>query len=246
MTDGDGGGAFASAEDGARLTAKQALRSRAYVKFSAALARRILGRVALGEPLRVICAEAGMPSANTVTVWAKTRAPFGRALALAREAAAADDPANVGFCPDTAREIFARLCEGEPLYRICRDPRMPGKSTVYRWREREPDFDRSIRLARDICAETVCEESLETARAVTPQTAHAVRVRLEHERWFVRAVAPGRFGPVRPQDVDELDWAGGGGGSGGGMTVIVRKFTDPPESLEGLAAETKALYRGES
>ena len=69
-------------------------------------------------------------------------------------------------------------------------------------------------------------------------------MRLEHERWFVRVVAPGRFGPVRPQDVDDLDWAGGAG-ERGGMTVIVRKFTDPPESLEGLAAEVKASYRGQ-
>jgi len=240
MTDEEGAGALASAEDGARLTAKQALRSRPYVKFSAELARRILRRVAQGEPLLAICAEPGMPTHGSVRNWAKTRKPFGRALALAREAAAADDPANVGFCPDTAREIFARLCEGEPLYHICRDPRMPGKSTVYRWRERNADFDRSIRLAREVWAETVAEESLEAARAVTPETAFATKVRLEHERWLVTARAPRRFGRVRPMDVDDMDERGGGG-----MTVIVRKFTEPPESLEGLAAEVKASYRGE-
>jgi hypothetical protein len=229
MADGDGFGVGGP-------SAKAARRSRPYVKFSAQLARAILRRAALGEPVLSICADDGMPSHNTVTVWARTHAAFGRALARAREAAAADDPGEAGFCQDTAREIFARLCEGEGLYRICADPRMPGKSTVYRWRERVPEFDRAVRLARDICAETVCEESLEAARAVTPETASATRVRLEHERWFVRAIAPHRFGPVRAVDPSEL--ASGGEAE---MTVIVRKFTDPPGVAEATPEERRRL-----
>lgn len=216
--------------EGVRLSAKQARRGRGYVRFSAPVARAIVRRAARGEPVRAICADADMPSPGTVRTWARTLPAFGRALALAREAAAADADEAPGFCAETATEIFARLCEGEGLRRICEDPRMPGKSTVYRWRARVPKFDKAVRLARDIWAESVCEESLEAARAVTPETAFATKVRLEHERWMVRALAPLRFAPVRALDADDVD-------GGREMTVIVRKFTDPPGVIEATPAE---------
>lgn len=224
--------------EGARLPARA--RGRSYVRFSAKVARVVLRRAALGEPMLAICRDAEMPTHGTVRAWARKIPVFREALALAREAAAWAEEGETGvrgYCEDTAAEIFARMCRGEALIHICADPKMPGKSTVYRWRERVPAFNRALRVARDIQAETLCEESWEIAQAVTPATAHAARVTLEHARWMVTALAPQRFARVKPRDADELD-----GAKESGMTVIVRQFTEmePGETLESLALAQRA------
>lgn len=227
--------------EGARLPAR---RRRSYVRFSAALARAVCRRVAQGEALLAICAEAGMPHRVTVGRWVETIPAFARRLALARQAAGWAYGAQPGpvFCEDAAREIFARLCEGESLTRICRDPHLPARSTVDRWRLRHPAFDEAMRVARQIQGERLCDYSREIADAVEPRTAHATRVRLEHYRWMSTVLAPRRFGRVKPLGVEELEGGGQGEGQGGGMTVIVRQFTElePGETLESLALEQRA------
>ncbi len=220
-----------------------AWRRRSYVKFSAKVAREILRRVSAGEALAAVCRDPGMPHRVTVGRWAKAAAPFARGMAQARQAAGwrhANSP-GVAYCEDAAAEIFARLCEGEALNRICEAPHLPATSTVDRWRDQVPDFDRAMRLAREIQGERLCERSLEIADAVTTATAYAAKVRLEHYRWLVRAMAPRRFAPVKAMEAEELD--GGADGGGRGMTVIVRKFTDPPGVVEASPEERRMVGR---
>lgn len=227
--------------EGARLPARA--RGRSYVRFSAKVARAVCRRVAQGEALLSICAEPGMPHRVTVGRWVAAIPVFARKLALARQAAGWTYAAQPGpvFCEDAAAEIFARLCEGESLTRICRDPHLPALSTVSRWRLRDPGFDEAMRLARQIQGERLCDDSREIADAVEPRTAHATRVRLEHYRWMSMVLAPRRIARVRPMSADELD-GGAGGEGGGGMTVIVQKFTEmePGETLESLVLAQRA------
>lgn len=123
-------------------------------------------------------------------------AAFGEALAKARAAggrtAASRGPAST-YNAGVAREVFERLCEGESLRAIGRDPTMPGLSTLNHWRERIPAFDQMVRTARRIQAERLCDLGLEMAMEATPDTAYLTQVRLNQLRWTAGVLAPNQF-----------------------------------------------------
>ena len=167
-----------------------------YVRFSAEVGRVLLARVAEGEPISRIVRDPGMPSQKTVRRWAERSGRFRRLLerakALGGWSASGRPPA--GYCPVTAAAICARLSQGEPMTAICEDPTMPGHSTVYRWRDEQPDFARALERARQVVAERLFDLGWEIARAVTPADVQATRVKLTQLRWMAGAMAPSRFG----------------------------------------------------
>ena len=169
------------------------------MKYSPQVERAILRRVALGEPLTKVCQGPDMPTHGTVSAWARDCERFGRALKRAKAAAGWTTSTHPGpdYCEAQAMEIYARLCEGESLKSICQDPAMPGHSTVYRWRERFPEFAATMRAAREVQAEMFCDEGLEIMRAATPKTAYLAQVQLGHLRWTAAVRAPRRFGRFR-------------------------------------------------
>lgn len=182
-------------------------RRRAYVRFARALVRAILARVADGESLVAICGEAGMPSRNTVTRWAREHPKIGEALARARAEGGRVGLSRGGaprrFCWGTAEEIFTRVAEGESLTAICADPAMPHATTVARWRRYEPKFGEAMKLAQEAAAERLCDEALDVARGVSRESAYADHVRLTHFRWLAAARAPRLFGRVKPAEAPQ-------------------------------------------
>jgi len=179
-------------------------RGRETVPWSEALAEAIVERVAGGEMLYRLCREPGMPTAQSVGRWAREDEGFGEALRAAR--LAGGRPARGGggvwsFCEETARAIYDRLCEGESLTSICRDPTMPSMSTVFYWRRAFPDFNTTIRTAREVQAERFCELGWEMAAEAAPETAYLTHVRLTHLRWMAGAMAPRAYRgkPVEPE-----------------------------------------------
>lgn len=226
------------------------------VKFSAELGRIIVRRVALGEAVTAICAEPGMPTHGTVSAWARARQGFGRSLRRAKEAAGWTTGMHPGpkYCEAQAVEIYARLCEGESLKSICLDPAMPGHSTVYRWRERFPEFAATLRAAREVQAERFCDEGMEIAQAVTPETAYAAHVQLAHLRWSAGVMAPKRYGRFRTVAWEGEAAAGDGGGGGEPQEVVFsfRRFEkvigadgrryvrEVPEAPPGMALSDEA------
>ena len=178
-------------------------RRRPSVRFSAELGRAICARVAAGETVQSICRDEGMPSRGTVTEWAKSWGAFGKVLKRAKALGGWDHEKHRrprGYDEVTAREIFARVCEGEALSAICKDPGMPGQSTVARWRERVPEFAQMMALGRQVQAERFCDLGWEIASAVTPGDAYATHVKLTQLRWTAAALAPKRFGRIKPVD----------------------------------------------
>jgi hypothetical protein len=114
-----------------------------------------------------------------------------------------------------AEAICARLCLGEAMVSILRDVEMPGYSTVFGWLAQIPEFAAAVGLARDIQGLRLAELGWEDACSVTPQTAFALRVKLEHLRWYAGKLAPRKYGPmlgVRAEGVE----AGGQGAGGRG------------------------------
>src|SRR5258706_377751 len=56
----------------------------------------------------------------------------------------------------------------------------------------------AVGLARDIQGLRLAELGWEDACAVTPQTAYATRVKLEHLRWYAGKLAPRKYGALTP------------------------------------------------
>jgi hypothetical protein len=65
-------------------------------------------------------------------------------------------------------EICERLSQGETLSEICRSPGMPGRVTVYRWGEADPEFAERIARARNIGFDAIAEQALEIANTPVP------------------------------------------------------------------------------
>jgi hypothetical protein len=140
---------------------------------------------------------------------------------------------------ETASAICERLCLGERVKDIMADPDMPGYSTFFRWQNTFPEFREAVTLAREISALRLAEEGWEDACAVTPATAFATRVKLEHLRWYAGKLAPKRYGALKAVAVEDEDDARGG--RDGGMTVIVKRFCDITPEEQAAADETERL-----
>lgn len=185
-------------------------RHRTPVRWSKALGERLCARLAAGELLYRILREPGMPTPEAVAKWAKARPEFAEALSKARRAGGR--PAGTrgqpfGLCEHVAHEIFERLCEGESLTSIGRDPTMPSLSSIFRWRRHFPDFDAEMRVGMRIRAEVLADGGDDLAAEATPETAFLTQVRLGHLRWRVGTLAPWDFrtrlvepqAPAKPQ-----------------------------------------------
>ena len=191
MTDDNDAPEGAAAGDAARVP--KWTRTRETVAWSEAVAEAILERVAAGEVLYAVLREDGMPTPQSVGRWARERAEFGEALMAARAAGGRPGRGGGGvwtYCEAAARAVFDRLCEGEALTSICRDPVMPSMSTVFYWRRAFPDFNATLRVAREIQAERFCDLSWEMAQGASPETAYLTHVRLTHLRWMAGTLAP--------------------------------------------------------
>ena len=74
--------------------------------------------------------------------------------------------------------VLDRLFDGVPMRAICREPGMPSRGTVQRWREADPAFDRMVRVCATEgylhLAEKVVEEVERVLRAHGPRMARWV------------------------------------------------------------------------
>jgi len=140
------------------------------------LKARIVERAALGETVKAICAEAGMPSKDSVQVWRRADPGFAAELAQARRVG--DHRRRLAFDEAKAAAFLARVRAGARIRDVLAKPGMPSQKTyahwrlteasfqealwalkgvrdkerglrlkVYRWRKEEPEWDRAMRKA---------------------------------------------------------------------------------------------------
>lgn len=123
------------------------------VPYSEAIAGRLLAGLSQGRGLRALCRGPHMPTRPTVMLWLRQRPDFAEEAALARLWGGLNRPGRPsGYKAAAAEEIYLRLCEGQPLRDICRDPGLPSRSTVHTWMRREPEFVEVLAFARDMGA----------------------------------------------------------------------------------------------
>lgn len=82
------------------------------------------------------------------------------------------------FTVEIAQEICERLANGEPLAVICRDPRMPGVTSVWNWEKLYPDLSEAIARARETGADVIAWNARATARGGGESTEDVQRDRL--------------------------------------------------------------------
>ena len=100
---------------------------------------------------------------------------------------------------ELSRHICKRLACGEYLKDICKDPEMPHVRRVLDWvvNERKPEylvFRQAYARARRAQAETWGDEIARSAMAVTPETAHAVRTKIDGLKWLLAKLHPEKWG----------------------------------------------------
>ena len=114
-----------------------------------------------------------------------------------------------------ARAICERLMMGDSLAKICEDPRMPGKRTVFRWLAdpRMVDFREMYYFSRRVAVEALVDEIIEIAdnpagdweytydkngqiNGIKPnnEAIQRSRVRIDTRKWLAAKLVPRIYG----------------------------------------------------
>ena len=107
-----------------------------------AIKMRIIARVAEGETVAAICAEAGMPEASSVQVWRRADAWFAGELAAARRRGAFRR--GLMFREDVAAAFLARAAAGEAVNDLLARPGMPSQRAYRYWTRTQPEFQAAL------------------------------------------------------------------------------------------------------
>ena len=78
------------------------------------------------------------------------------------------------FTPEIAQAICERIAEGKTLTEVCKMEDMPGRSTVYEWIERHPEFAEQMEAARLVGADAIADDALSIAD--TPEIGERVEI----------------------------------------------------------------------
>jgi len=60
-------------------------------------------------------------------------------------------------------QICARIAAGESLGQVCQDDKFPGRATVFRWRQKNPEFDQAYLQAREMLYERWADDIIDIA-----------------------------------------------------------------------------------
>ena len=230
--------------------------------FTPEIGAEICARVAAGESLTAICAEARMPHRASIRNWRKAHPQFAQELWLAmrtqraavrgldRQIAAARAAQKAlgrrgrhsTYTPERGAEICARLENGESVVGIGADPTMPCAGTIYGWVRRYPDFEEMYVRARDLQADYFFDEAREVALGSTHKTVWSDRLRFDTIRWMSAQLAPKKYCERVVIDAQVSARKAQDDPRRQPMQVIVKRFCDVTPEDEAEADATEALY----
>lgn len=133
--------------------------------------------------------------------------------------------------------IVQKIAEGAALSKLAKTPGFPDAYTIARWRRLNPEFDEKVRYARQVRAEMLRDEAVETARSADGELADYVagkRLSVDTLKWAAEKDDPGIYGASNKLKVE---------GSLGVVQLIVetgiRRGLDDLETREpGMAGHT--------
>jgi hypothetical protein len=107
------------------------------------------------------------------------------------------------YSPEAVLEICRRMELGESLRQICATPGMPGRTTVMRWLESQPEFRESYARARERLVEFWADEIIEIADdtekdfvdgKVDHEHINRSRLRVDARKWLMSKLARRKYG----------------------------------------------------
>jgi hypothetical protein len=115
------------------------------------------------------------------------------------------------FTAELAAAICERISLGESLRSICRDEKMPAKSTVFEWLSQDAAFADQYARARESSADVLAEEILEIADDATNdwmernaednagwvangEHIQRSRLRVDTRKWIAAKLKPKKYG----------------------------------------------------
>jgi hypothetical protein len=190
-------------------TARESAKTSPLVPYEAATAERILDQLSRGRVLRAICGDPGMPSLPTVWQWKRDdREGFAARFRRACRTGGTMNGLSV-YTAELAEKILDGLMDGRTLADICREPGMPGSSTVRDWAETDRDgFAARYATARRVGYATMMDELLEIAddksgdvilrrradgtidKIPNPHNVARARIRLSARKWLISKSLP--------------------------------------------------------
>ena len=134
-------------------------------RYTREIADWLLGELSAGRRLREICSDAGMPSANTVRLWAaQDRDGFAARFRNAAAAGRAGLGRPTLYNELLAGIILAELGAGRTLTDVCSDPDMPSDGAVRLWVIEDRDgFAARYADAREFGDEIMVDQMIDIA-----------------------------------------------------------------------------------
>lgn len=97
-----------------------------------------------------------------------------------------------GYNKEIANTICKRLSNGESLASICRDAKMPARSTVHYWLIDHQEFLDKYEVAREIQADVYADEMENIA--IEEKDVQRARLRIDTRKWIASKLKPKRYG----------------------------------------------------
>lgn len=104
---------------------------------------------------------------------------------------------------EIAKELCARLAQGNSLRTVCSDDDMPDKSTVFRWMQVHEGFRDQYVRAKGEGSDAIAEQMFDIADeepplredgSIDPAFIAYAKHRTETRKWYLARIAPRRFG----------------------------------------------------
>jgi hypothetical protein len=114
---------------------------------------------------------------------------------------------TVQMTPEVFEVICSRIMAGESLRSICTEPAMPNKGMFFYWLNKAENSLHLDHYARalQIRADGYGEEIVELADEADPQTANAVKLKVDARKWVASRLQPKKYG-----DRSQIDHTTGG------------------------------------
>ncbi|MDK2957825.1 MAG: hypothetical protein PWQ57_3323 [Desulfovibrionales bacterium] len=109
------------------------------------------------------------------------------------------------YTPQLARSLCARIANGESLSKVCEDPAMPCRATVYRWLEKKETFRRLFNQSVMLRTDGIFDDFYEKIQSTTEDNAQARRVQLEALKWYLGRMNPTKYGDRQHMEVKDSD-----------------------------------------
>ena len=101
------------------------------------------------------------------------------------------------YSDELAETICQRMVDGENLMRICADPAMPTRMTIYNWMERRPDFYAKYLRAKDGLADWHFSRIDTVVDECTNEDVQRARLLFDAHKWLAEKLSPRQYGPQK-------------------------------------------------